>query len=487
MTASLTRLFLFSLIICLVAGCANIVPPTGGKKDVTPPKLVEITPADSQRHQKVSKIVMRFDEYVTVSDISTQVHISPLIDVPLKVVGAYKHVTVSIPDSLLEENTTYRISFGNAIKDLHEGNPFANYVYSFTTGDYFDSLKIRGKVFDASTGLPDSSATIMLYLASTNDSAIARKKPMYVNKVNGDGSFEISGLPEKSFRIYAVRDKNGNLIYDGISQGEWVGFANAPVTPQADSVKSIELRTFPEGKDTTKAAQPGGLARKSVERAKEENKTKEGFSYIVAVDTNDVRKRTAEITKPITVTFNKAPESILHEKIFLSYDSSGVAVESPTTVDFDTATHKIMQIHTNWKENSVYTLRLIKGFAKDSAGADVMPSKYVFRSKRDDDYGILDIHLPTKYYGNGYVLQVMFNAKDTIYQKPVLDTMVHLPRLTPGTYTFSVIVDSNKNGIWDSGDLFGKKQPELVIPYNSNVTLKPGWQNIIDFDEKKRK
>jgi len=430
---------------------------------------------------------MRFDEYVTVSDISSQVHISPLIDVPLKVVGAYKHITVTIPDSLLEENTTYRISFGNAIKDLHEGNVFANYVYSFSTGNYFDSLKIAGKVFDASTGLPDSSATILLYpVNSSTDSSVARKKPMYVNKVKADGSFEIAGLPEKTFRIYAVRDKNSNLIYDGIGAGEWVGFANAPITPTADSVQRVELRVFPEGKDTTNAAVPG--SRNKFDNAPSPaSKTKEGLTYIVTVDTNDVRKRTAEITKPIAVTFNKIPESILHEKIFLSYDSAGIAVESPTTINFDTATHKIMQIHTNWKENSVYTLRLIKGFAKDSTGADVMPSKYVFRSKRDDDYGILDIHLPTKYYGKGYVLQVMFNSKDTIYQKPVLDTMVHLPRLMPGMYTFSVIVDANENGVWDSGNLFGKKQPELVIPYNSSVQLKPGWQNIIDFDEKKRK
>lgn len=429
---------------------------------------------------------MRFDEYVTVSDVSSQVHISPLIDVPLKVVGAYKHVTVTIPDTLLEENTTYRISFGNAIKDLHEGNIFANYVYSFTTGNYFDSLKITGKVFDASTGLPDSSATILLYpVNSSTDSSVARKKPMYVNKVKADGSFEIAGLPEKTFRIYAVRDKNGNLIYDGIGAGEWIGFANAPITPIADSVRNIELRVFPEGKDTTNAAAPG--SRKKFDNAPPENKNKEGFGYVVAVDTNDVRKRTAEITKPITVTFNKVPEHVLHEKIFLSYDSAGVSIEAPTRIAFDTVTHKIMQIYTDWKENSVYTLRLIKGFAKDSAGADVMPSKYIFRSKRDDDYGTLDIHLPTKYYGKGYVLQVMFNSKDTIYQKPVLDTMVHLPRLTPGTYTFSVIADANENGVWDSGNLFGKKQPELVIPYNSSVQLKPGWQNIIDFDEKKRK
>jgi len=52
------------------------------------------------------------------------VEISPILSIPINVTGAYKKVTVKIEDTLLQENTTYRISFGNAIRDVHEGNIF---------------------------------------------------------------------------------------------------------------------------------------------------------------------------------------------------------------------------------------------------------------------------------------------------------------------------------------------------------------------------
>lgn len=486
MKVNAIQLFFLLLFLSLGVGCANIVPPTGGAKDVTPPKLVEADPADSLLNVRATKIVLNFDEYITVSDASSQVQISPLLTVPLKVVGAYKHVTVTIPDSLLQENTTYRISFGNAIKDLHENNVFSGYTYVFSTGSYFDSLKIAGKVINASTGLPDTSATILLYSASGNDSAIVRQKPLYVSKVGMDGTFKIDGLPAKSFRIYALRDKNGNLIYDGGATGEWIGFANDVVHPSADSVLKIDLQLFPEGKDTTSGQSILAKGARNSPTTKSADKKKDALHYVVAVDTADARKRTLEITKPVTVAFNVPPATILKEKIFLSYDSSGTTVEQPVSVSLDTATKENLLINTAWKENTLYTLRLIKGFIKDSSGADALPSRYTFRTKREDDYGKLDVHLPTKYWGKGFVLQVSTD-KDTIYQKPVLDTMVHLQKLMPGTYIFRVIVDKNENGVWDSGDLFKKIQPETVIPYNNNILLKAGWQNIIDFDEQKKK
>ncbi|XZF13959.1 Ig-like domain-containing protein [Chitinophagaceae bacterium MMS25-I14] len=483
------RILIFICIIAFCAGCANIVPPSGGKKDITPPKLLSATPSDSLYNNRFRKLELRFDEYITVSDAATQVQISPLLPIAPTVTSAYKKVTVTIPDTLLQDNTTYRISFGNAIKDLHEGNPMKAYTYIFSTGAYFDSLKIAGKVINATTGLLDSSATIVLYSAKESDSAIVRHKPLYVTKVAQNGTFAIDGLPNRDFKIYALRDKNNNLIYDGGAAGDWIGFTDSIVHPVPDSMVHINFLLFPEGKDTTvgKDGSSGKFRGDASAQKPKTEKTKEGFSYIAAVDTSDVKKRTVEISKPLAVKFNRVPASVLKEKIFLSYDSFGLIVEAPLTISSDTGSkaNTMLVMPAAWKEDMVYTLRLIKGFAKDSSGADALPSRYTFHTKRDEDYGKLTIHLPAKYYGPDYVLQVT-NDKDTIYQKPVADTMVRLKFLQPSTYTFRVIVDKNHDGTWNTGDLFGKKQPEIVIPYTNSVLLKAGWENIVDFDEQKK-
>ena len=137
----------------------------------------------------------------------------------------------------------------------------------------------------------------------------------------------------------------------------------------------------------------------------------------------------------------------------------------------------------HWLEDKVYTFRLAKGFAKDTAGKDLMPSRYVFRSQEDDDYGKIQLHLPTKYFDRHFVLMVT-TEKDTVYQKPVLDTIINLVRLKPAKYTFRIIADKNGNGKWDTGDLFAKLQPEEVIPYSEDIKLRAGFENLVDFEEK---
>jgi len=481
MNANAIRLF-FIAFIFTCAGCASIQAPTGGKKDVTPPKLLSITPADSLLNTKVSRIQMRFDEFVTVSDVSKEVQISPILAVPPTVTGVNKRVNIKIVDSLLEDNTTYRISFGRAIKDLHEGNVFANYSYTFSTGGYFDSLSLSGNVIIAATGLPDTGeAYVVLYYASRSDSAVVREKPKYVAKTDKNGNFSLKGLPARKFRMYALKDANGNMIYDG--PPELIGFYDGIVKPGDTALRPITLKIFKEidtgntKNDTLALKKPGfGFSRSTA---------KQGLSYTVPLDTTNVKTRTFDITMPVNVSFSRAPGAIASNRIHLDYDSAGVKAEAPITVVLDTVKKNVLQINTAWQENTVYTLRLQKGFAKDTSGSDVLPSRYTFRTKRDEDYGKVQVHLPSSYQGRQHVLMVCVE-QDTLYQKPVLDTIVNLTRLRPGTYTFRVIVDKNENGKWDPGNLFLKIQPEEVIPYTNKLTLKPGWEHIIDFEQKKK-
>jgi hypothetical protein len=162
----------------------------------------------------------------------------------------------------------------------------------------------------------------------------------------------------------------------------------------------------------------------------------------------------------------------------------GIAVESAFELVRDTLRKDTLVFTAPWKEDAVYTLRLLKGFAKDTAGADVMPARFTFRTKSDDDYAKLEVHLPGKYRSPENILMIGVDA-DTVHNKPVTDTIVMLSKLRPGDYKMRIIKDKNRNGKWDTGDLFEKRQPEEVIPYLDPLQLKAGWSNIVDFEPKK--
>lgn len=472
MNCRLSYFFLLVLML-LGAGCANIVPPAGGDKDVTPPRLVSVNPADSQLNVRTSKIRFDFDEYIVISDAVTQVIISPILPIPPTVTALNKHVTISFPDSLLQENTTYHLSLGNAVRDNHEGNIYKANDYIFSTGSYFDSLRLSGRIVNAATGLADTAATVVLYGTKESDSAVLRHKPLYAIHADMNGRFNFTGLPQRAFRIYALQDKNGNLTLDDAA--EWIGFLDHTVTPGADTAADILIRTFPR-------LIPGDTVRKTTSSQVQQQSNSPAVGYQVLADTSDTRRRTQDITQPLKIRFPKPHGAINRDKIFLSYDSSGMTMEVPLTITVADTPEHVLELQTPWAENTVYMLRLQKGFAKDTTGNDFLPGRYSFRTKQDGDYGKLGIHLPSKYYGQDYILQVS-NEADTVYQKPVTDSMVSLVRLSPGSYVLRIIEDRNHNGHWDTGDLLNHVQPEIVTPYEQTILLKAGWENQLDFEK----
>ncbi len=473
------RILMLICLAYLLHGCANIVPPSGGKKDVTPPQLLLVSPPDSQLNVRPTKIDLRFDEYVVLSDVPKEIQFSPLLPVPPTVIVANKKVSLSLPDTLLMDSTTYRISFGKAIRDLHENNPFEGYQYVFSTGAFFDSLWIEGKVLQARTGMPDTGAFVLLFPAADSDSAVLKDKPHYAIKVGQSGSFRFDGLPPRAFKIYALQDKNDNMRFDG--EEERIAFLNTMVDPRTDSLLLEPLRTFKEilvvdSTDTVKVEEPG---RKGVGKRGQKEKVEE-LTYRVSVDTSNIERRTFDVTKPLIIDFNRELDSVALDRITLARDSNDVEVPVAIDISLDTALRTQLVIKCEWKEDAVYVLRLLKGFAADSAGVEAMPSRHQFRTKSIDDYARLVVNLGSEYLDSNFVLFIQ-KGDDTLYHAGITDSTYSFNYLTEAIFQFYIIVDENENGEWDTGDLLQGKQPEHVIPHKESVRARSGWEHIVDF------
>ncbi len=481
----------FLACLFLWTSCANVTHPTGGEKDIRAPRLLSIHPKDSQLNTRVTRIEMQFDEFVTVSNASTEVKTLPILPFPISTVAKNKKVIVKIPDSLLKDRTTYRISFGNAIADVHENNVFKSYEYVFSTGSYFDSMKIGGSVLNAATGEKDSSAIILLYSSSRSDSEVLREKPDYYVKASATGDFIFYGLPNRPFKMIALRDADANLLYDG--EKEWIGFTSKIITPidslNEKNVFDIAISSLADTVTTSVSLQtsnrPGGKNTTSnPEEVKPNHPTSsedQDFTYSVSVDTFNHKKRTKDITTALEILFNKPIKLVNPNRINLSYDSLGTLVEANFKQEIDTIQKNKLRLQTHWAPNQVYTLRLLKNFALDSNNKEAMPSKYLFRTKMDDDYAKLKVHLPTMYLDSQYLF-VLIRDKQVIFEKPVTDTLIHFNQLQPATYTLRIIKDENRNGKWDPGNYWTKKQPEKVFPHATTIPLKVGWENIVDFE-----
>lgn len=465
-----------------VLACANIVPPNGGDIDKTPPKLLSLSPADSQLNKKVNKIVLKFDKFVEVRDLQKNMVLSPLLDIAPTVMADKRTVEIKIVDSLLKENTTYNISLGKAITDNREKTPFEGFKYTFSTGAYFDSLVIKGTVIDALTGAPDTGVSVQLYPEPFSDSMLFSKKPMYVALTDANGNFEFSSLPKLNFKMYAIADLDGNRLFARAT--EKIGFLDSVIHSVVNDSNATKILIHtslmaPEVKiDTNKIDTVPAV--KYVGRWT--NKGKTARPYAVSVDTATKDKGTFDINQRLEIKLNTVIGKIDSSKVFLSYlNPGGIESQAVSSIEHDSVN---LYLKTNWLPNVVYTLRFVKGWATDTAGAEIVPGKYEFKTKAIEDYAKLLVKIPDSLAKSGNVL-VVFQDKDTIYNKSISDSSVQMQMLKPGATQVLIFKDANANGKWDPGAVFAKRQPEQIFHHEVEILLKPGWEHEENFKARK--
>lgn len=247
------RLLLFMAVV--LTGCAKIVTPTGGPKDVTPPAITKEVPANGCNNFKGNTIKITFNEFVTLNNTFENVLISP----PLTQQPTYslsgKTLVIKFNDTL-QSNQTYNLGFANCIQDFTEGNPIPFYNYAFSTGEAVDSFMLQGKVIDAQTTGAVKGCFVFAY-SQDIDSLPLTTKPQYITKTQPNGTFAIKNIRPGDYKVFALKDINNNLIYD--LPNEEIAFlentmeaVRMPVeVPKDTAATNDTIAPAPEIEDTT--------------------------------------------------------------------------------------------------------------------------------------------------------------------------------------------------------------------------------------------
>jgi hypothetical protein len=212
-------------VLFTVYSCAKVVAPGGGAVDSEPPQMTVISAEENATGLKDGEIVFRLDEFFTLKSPSANMFLNPLVDEELKYKIKGKTLIVKLPESL-RENQTYTLTMNNLIADFHEGNILSNYEFVFSTGNVLDSLGLRGSVTEAATGETLEKVSVYLFPAGA-DSVFSKRQFAYITQTSAGGVFEFRHLPAGEFRLFALREKNIDHLYN--SPEEVAGFSEIPV------------------------------------------------------------------------------------------------------------------------------------------------------------------------------------------------------------------------------------------------------------------
>jgi hypothetical protein len=522
----ISSLFFVVLVLC---GCAAMQRPTGGPRDLTPPKLLKATPENMTRNFAEKSIRLDFDEYYKLQNQYQEISISPAMEKQPEYKISKKSLIINFKDTLLK-NTTYVINFGKAIADINESNVMKNFTYVFSTGSHIDSLSVSGSVVNSTTQEKEKDATVMLFPIKQDSLLFGKKKPTIYATTDSSGNFSLNNLREDTYRIYALKEASPDKIYN--NDEELIGFLKKPIKVDKDT-SGVQLKLFkqvpekfrlvsqrrfdPDGKITLVFNKP--LVKPSLkiiyppaldnQKIVDINKTKDTAqlflrnmdfdSLRVALFDNNkpldsvnyLKGRKESFTRTISFKYNLNRDNKLRPNSDLaitanfpieSFNSSLISLKedsvelSNLVLEKDTSNNKTVLLRNRYRANSKYELLLNDGAITDIYGDRNKRTGIKFQGDKPENYSILTLKVRVPDNTKSYIVEIL-NEQKTVLRSDIITkstSLVYRNYLT-GKYTFRVIYDENRNGLWDSGRVKLKTYPENIWISEKEISLRPNW------------
>ncbi|MEO6220166.1 MAG: Ig-like domain-containing domain [Ginsengibacter sp.] len=446
---------LIYVISIIVTGCAQIGAPIGGPRDSLPPVLLEATPPNRTTNFTGKNITLNFDEYIQLQNLQQALLVSPTPKINPDINYKLRVVTIKIRDTL-EPNTTYNINLGNTIQDINENNPFRNFTYVFSTGSYIDSLQFSGNIQLAQTGKPDSTLIVLLY-NDLDDSAVLKKKPRYITKLDSSGNFRFNYLAPGTYHVYGLKDESGQKYYN--NKTALFAFTDTSILVDGNTTP-IKLFAYSEEKPAQKGA--------STTTPAADKKLK----Y-----TTSLNSGLQDILIPFTITFNNKLKNFDSTKLTLT--DTLLNPYKPILISLDSSGKKII-LQNTWQENTAYKLIIPVDIATDTLGTALLKADTIqFKTNKEGDYGSIKINFTNLEKVKNPVLQFVSNNEVVNFYS--LNSPKWEARLfNPGDYELRILEDFNQNGIWDPGNYQLKKKPEKVYSIPQKINIRANWENEKD-------
>ncbi len=460
--SSFLLLLFIALKLLLLTSCAGIIPPNGGPKDTIPPHLVTALPLDSATNVKGQKIVLTFDEFVEIKEVTQNVLVSPYPTKSPIIESNLRKVTIKLRDSI-QPNTTYSINFGNSIRDINEGNIFKDFTYSFSTGAHLAKGKFKGKVILAETGRTDSTLLVILH-RNLNDTTIYKSDPRYITKIDGKGGFYFNFIEPGIYNAFVVPNEYSKKYDDSTKM---FAFLDSTINI-SDTISSAVFYAYQEEKKKEKPkANNNNHPSNNKESGKKEDKY---LKYITSLEGG----HTQDLLNPLKLTFSKPLQFFDSSKVVL-YDTFYNPI-SNAKISLDTSKTTVT-ISYPWKEANYFYLILPKDAVKDTSGNGFKKGDTLsIYTRNASEYGSLKLKFTNLNLKLHPAIEIL--SGERIEEIVPLNSLVFYRKLfKPGDYSVRILYDENQNGVWDAGNYKKRKQPEIVVDKNWKLNVRANWDN----------
>ena len=394
----------------------------------------------------------------------------------------------------------------------------------FSTGSYIDSLSLKGTAVDALLPETDFPVSVVLYEVDQNysDSLVLLEKPTYITTTKDNtSSFELSNLKKGTYQLIALKEQTRNYTFQ--PKTDKIAFYKDLITIPTDSLFELKLfKEVPDFKPTRPKLesnnrisfgyqgktddyqitlltpmqddfqyrvikQPG---RDTLNFWFKPKVTKDSLVFVtknnLQIDTTTVRfrelysdslrltainNRWISLRDTLKLNANTPLTAINPEKI-------SVVTKDTLAVDFTAQINlkeNAAQIVFDKQEEVLYNITLSDGALTDYLGNTNDSIVFKQQVKPTADFASLNLTLAN---ADEFPLLIeLVNEKFEVVKQTYLESNspVFFEYINPGNYFIRLIMDQNKNKIWDPGNFLDKLAPEKVVYYTSIIELRANW------------
>ena len=181
--------------------------------------------------------------------------------------------------------------------------------------------------------------------------------------------------------------------------------------------------------------------------------------------------------KPLMLTFANPVKEFNTDSITLTVNSSTDTTLVKPTVKFTDSIQRHLLITHNWNPAETYNLYIPKGSFTDIYSDSCDSTRVAFQIRPIEEYGEFAVSINRQQNDFPVIIQLL-NEKGLVVDQKIVTTekRIDFGLLPPAKYGLKAIMDTNKNGRWDTGQFINKIQPERVLVHPKMFEVRTNWE-----------
>lgn len=215
--------------------------------------------------------------------------------------------------------------------------------------------------------------------------------------------------------------------------------------------------------------------KKTQEKPKDKKKGEEEVIFL-----STILKSATNLYDTVSITFAEPVYDFDKNKFTLQRKVDSLFVDEPFDILENPYNPRMYSFIRKWEPGQTYKLSADSAAFHSYSGLWTNTQSVTFGVRKLEDYGDLYIGLTGIEDGVSAFVELL-NTSDKPVQKSKVryqsgEAGALFMHLMPGKYYARITMDSNANGIWDSGDYYKKEQPEFVYYCDQFFEVMANWQ-----------